>query len=60
MGKYSENYNIKQTQRKTKENLNSPKVIKQIELVVKNLPITTTKKFQAQMILLKILPNNQR
>lgn len=46
MDKYTENYNIKQTQRKTKENLNSPKVIKQIELVVKNLPITT-KKFQA-------------
>lgn len=34
MDKFPEKYNNKQTQRYTKQNLNSPKVIKQIELVV--------------------------
>lgn len=34
MDKFPEKCNNKQTQRKTKQNLNSPKVTKQIELVV--------------------------
>lgn len=42
MNKLSEKYNFS-NKLKTKENLDSPKVINQIESVVKNLPITTKK-----------------